>query len=639
MEWWRTPSSRGQNGRVTSAWSTTPEMLALRDTDPREVGIYRLLGRLGEGGQGVVFLAEGPTGSWAAVKLLSPTTDPQVRSRFLKEVAAAQRVARFCTAQVLDAGIFERRPFIVSEYVSGPSLVEIVEQLGPRGGAALERIAVATLTALGAVHAAGMVHRDFKPANVLLGPDGPVVIDFGLAAVPGMTTELSGEVTVGTPAFMAPEQLAGSRVTAAADMWSWAVAMVFAGTGELPFKGDSLTATAFAILHSEPSVGRLPEPLGSLVRRCLNKDPAARPSARGVLGELVAAGARLVGPMPPMASALAVDEEAASSQRAPAAPPKPRHGSGDGLIGGGLASGPRSARRRSGRARRHRQTAVLLAAILLVLGAGVLALNLPRHGTASERLAGSDAPTGQALAGEDAVRSDAISWILQQVSRAAIVSCDPEVCTALVSRGFPSANLLTLGPGSNDPLGSALVVATAAIRAQFGGRLTSVYAPAVIASFGSRNARIDIRLVYSGGAAEYSADEQTALSNRKEAGAQLLANSQIAASAKARAQLLSGDIDPRLPQLLAIMAERHPVSIVDFVNQSPGGGPDSLLRSVDLATVDSAAHLTGAAYLGWMKAFINAQRAQYLPAWVQPIMLSTGQAVLRTGFGAPSPLG
>src|SRR5579864_2636375 len=263
----------GQNGRVTSAWPTTPDMLALRDMDPREVGTYRLLGRLGEGGQGVVFLAEGPTGSPAAVKLLPPTTDPQVRSRFLKEVAAAQRVARFCTAQVLDAGIFERRPFIVSEYVNGPSLVEVVEQFGPRSGAALERIAVATLTALGAVHAAGMVHRDFKPGNVLLGPDGPVVIDFGLAAVPGMTTTgLSGQVAVGTPAFMAPEQLAGERVTAAADMWSWGVTIGFAGTGQLPFSGDSLTATAFAILHSEPNLGRLPEPLGSLVRRCLSKD-------------------------------------------------------------------------------------------------------------------------------------------------------------------------------------------------------------------------------------------------------------------------------------------------------------------------------------------------------------------------------
>ena len=271
-----------------------------------------------------MFLAVGPTGSRAAVKLLPPTTDPQVRSRFLKEVAAAQRLARFCTAQVLDAGIFERRPFIVSEYVSGPSLVEVIEQLGPRGGAALERIAIATLTALGAVHAAGMVHRDFKPGNVLLGPDGPVVIDFGLAAVPGMTTTgASGQVALGTPAFMAPEQLAGTRVTAAADMWSWGVTMAFTGTGELPFKGESLTAAAYAILHSEPSVGRLPELLGSLVHRCLSKDPAVRPSARGALSELVAAGAQLVGPMPPMASALDTDEKTASSEQSSTAPPEP----------------------------------------------------------------------------------------------------------------------------------------------------------------------------------------------------------------------------------------------------------------------------------------------------------------------------
>ena len=616
-----------------------PEMLALRDTDPREVGIYRLLGRLGEGGQGVVFLAEDPAGSSAAVKLLPPTTDPQVRSRFLKEVAAAQRVARFCTAQVLDAGIFERRPFIVSEYVSGPSLVEVVEQFGPRGGAALERIAVATLTALGAVHAAGMVHRDLKPGNVLLGPDGPVVIDFGLAAVPGMTTVFSGEIAVGTPAFMAPEQLAGTRVTAAADMWSWAVTMVFAGTGELPFKGESLTATAFAILHSEPNVGRLPEPLGWLVHRCLNKDPAGRPSARDVLGELVAAGAMLVGPMPPLVSALAADEETTSgSQRASAAPPKPRHGSGDGLLAARSASRPRSARHGSRRIWWRRRAHVILAATVLVAGIGVLAFSLPWRGAASERLAGSNAQVSHELDAEAAARAEAIIWILQQVSRAAVVSCDPQVCAGLVSKGFPSANLLTLGPTSNDPLGSALVVATGPIRAQYRARLASVYAPAIIASFGSGNARIDIRLVFPGGAAKYSAVQQTALRARKVADAQLLANRQIAASGTARAQLLSGDVDPRLPQLLAIMAESHPVHIVDFVDQSPGGGPASLLRSVDLAAVDSAAHLTRAAYLGWMRAFIDAQRAQYLPASVQQVTLRTGQAVLRIGYSTPSPL-
>jgi hypothetical protein len=612
-------------------------VLALRDTDPREVGGYRLLGRLGEGGQGVVFLAAGPSGSRTAVKLLPPTTDPQVRSRFLKEVAAAQRVARFCTAQVLDAGIFERRPFIVSEYVSGPSLVEVVEQFGPRTGATLERIAVATLTALGVVHAAGMVHRDFKPANVLLGPDGPVLIDFGLAAVPGMTTMgPSGQVAIGTPAFMAPEQLAAERVTSAADMWSWAVTMVFAGTGELPFKGESLTATAFAILHSEPNVGRLPEPLGSLVHRCLSKDPAVRPPARGALSELVAAGASLVGPTPPMVSALDTDQKTASSGQVPAAPPEPRAGSGDGLIGGGAASRQRRRRRRNDRASRRRRAAALAALILLVAGASGLAFSLSRRGASPERLTSGQVHFSP-LDAEATARAQAINWILHQVSPAAIVSCDAEVCADLASSGFPSSNLLPLGPTSNDPLGSDLLVATATVRNQFGNRL-ALYAPATLASFGTGNATIEIRWLYPFGARAYRAALPAALRARKTADAQLLNNGNIELSATARAQLLSGQIDPWLPLLLVIMAHSHPLQVVDFASQSPGGGPASLLRWVDLATTVRAAHLTPAAYLGWMRSFIDTQRAEYRPVWVQQVTLRPGQAVLRIGYGAPSPL-
>jgi len=615
-------------------------MLPLRDTDPREVGVYRLLGRLGEGGQGVVFLAVSPAGSRVAVKLLPPTTDPRVRSRFLKEVAAAQRVARFCTAQVLDAGIFERRPFIVNEYVDGPSLVEVVEQLGPRSGAALERIAVATLTALGAVHAAGMVHRDFKPANVLLGPDGPVVIDFGLATVPGMTTTgLSGQVAIGTPAFMAPEQLAGERVTAAADMWSWGVTIAFAGTGQLPFKGESLTATAFAIFHSDPNVGRLPEPLGSLVHRCLNKDSASRPSAREALSVLVAAGAQLMGPMPPMVSALATHEKTASSERAAAAPPEPRRGSRDSLTGGGLASRLRSGWRGTGRAWWRPRTAALLILILLVAGAGGLAFTLSRRGASSERPAGGHTGISQKLAAEAAARRQAITWILHQVSRAAVVSCDSQVCADLANSGFPPANLLRLGSMSNDPLPSDLVVATADVRAQFGRRLASVYAPAIIASFGSEHARIDIRRVFPEGTKSYRAVQHPALRARKAADAQLLTNSTIMLSARARTQLLSGEIDPRLPPLIVLMAAAgHPLRIVDFSNQSPGGGPASLLRWVDLATAVRAAHLTRAAYVRSMRAFIDVQRAQYRPEWAQQVTLPNGQTVLRIGYGAPSPL-
>ena len=626
-----------QNGQVTFP-SAMSEMLPLRVSDPREVGGYGLVGRLGEGGQGVVFLAVSSAGTQVALKVLPATTDSQVRNRFLKEVAAAQRVARFCTAQVLDAGIFERRPFIVSEFVNGPSLVEVVEQDGPRGGSALERIAVATLTALGAVHAAGMVHRDFKPANVLLGPDGPVVIDFGLATVPGMTTTgLSGQAAMGTPAYMAPEQLAGERVTAAADMWSWAVSMTFAGTGKLPFTGESLTAMAFAILHGEPSVGRLPEPLGCLVRRCLNKDPAVRPSARDALSELVAAGAQPMGPLPPQVTTLAVDDEASSSSAAPAeAPEPPRRIAGPNSRRDGAGDKAEHARGSIGHVRRRWRATALVASILLISGAVGLTLILSRHGPLPGQSRSGPAVSSQELASEASARTRAITWILQQVSRATVVSCDPQVCADLAQRGFP--NLETLGPGSTDPLGSTLVVATGAIRAQFGRRLASVYAPAVIASFGSGNAKIEIRWAFPGGASAYRAALEPDLDARKTQDAQLLTNSHITVSATARAQLLGGDIDPRLPMLIAAMTAAYPVRIVDFGGQPPGGGPASLLRSMDLATHVSAAHLAAPAYISWMKGLVNAQWAQYLPASSKLVTLPAGQTVLRIEFDAPSPL-
>ena len=611
-------------------------MLPLRDTDPREVGGYRLLGRLGEGGQGVVFLALSSAGTRAAVKLLPPTTDPQVRSRFLKEVAAAQQVAGFCTAPVLDAGIFERRPFIVSEYVSGPSLVEVVQQHGPRSGRVLERIAVATLTALGAVHAVGMVHRDFKPGNVLLGPNGPVVIDFGLAAVPGMTTTgLSGQVAVGTPAFMAPEQLAGARVTAAADMWAWAVTIAFAGTGELPFRGESLTATAYAILHAEPTVGPLAEPLGSIIHRCLSKNPAFRPSAHGALRQLVAAGARPEGPLPPEAPAVPVDEDAPSPPTY-AVVPEPRHGSHDGPVGARPAAAETQAGQRDGGHSRRRWRAVtVLGSALLVAGLGAMAFALAEHGTPPARPTGPRPGPIQPSDNETAVRNQAITWIMHQVSRGAVVGCDAQVCTDLHSRGMPYANLLTLGSQSNDPLGADLVVDTAAVRAQFRDRL-HVWAPAIIAAFGSGNARIEIRLEFPGGATSYREDQPKYARARKLADAQLLTNNHIKLSPMAKAQLRSGNIDTRLPELIAFMVHYHPLQIVDFAGQSPGGGTASLLRSMDLATTDPPAHLTSSAYIGWMRSFIRVQRSKYHPALT--LVTLRGQTVLRIGYGAPSSL-
>jgi len=181
-------------------------------------------------------------------------------------------------------------------------------------------------------------------------------------------------------------------------------------------------------------------------------------------------------------------------------------------------------------------------------------------------------------------------------------------------------------------------VCTAAIRAQFGGRLASVYAPAVIASFGSGNAKIEIRWAYPGGTSAYRAALRPDLAARKAQDAQLLTNSHLKVSATARAQLLSGDIDPRLPMLIAAMTAVHPVRIVDFGDQSPGGGPASLLRSMDLATQVGPARLASPAYISWMQGLANAQWAQYLPASSKLVTLPAGQTVLRIEFAAPGPL-
>jgi hypothetical protein len=246
--------------------------------------------------------------------------------------------------------------------------------------------------------------------------------------------------------------------------------------------------------------------------------------------------------------------------------------------------------------------------------------------------------TSPPLKAEGVARERAIAWILQQVSRSTVVSCDPQFCTDLAYRGWPSANVLTLGSQPTALLGSDLVVATAAVRDRYGSRLAAVYAPAVIASFGSGNARIDIRRVYPGGATAYRAAQRAALRDRRRTETQLLTNSRITLSAAARTQLRSGDIDPRLPALIAAMAVYKPVRVVDFGGQSPGGGPASLLRSVDLAAGDPAAHLTPTAYLTWLRGFIAAQQAPYRPAWSRPVTLPTGEALLRIGYDAPSPL-
>ncbi|WSA49526.1 PASTA domain-containing protein [Nonomuraea fuscirosea] len=261
-----------------------PTAQPLRTGDPHRLGEYELSGRLGEGGQGAVFLGS-RNGETYAVKLLhGPVGDEQ--AAFLREVELAKHVARFCTAQVIDAGFDYGRPYIVSEYVDGPSLHREVALTGPRRGGALERLAVSTATALTAIHRAGIVHRDFKPQNVLLGSDGPRVIDFGLARALDAAATVSGR-GVGTPAYMAPEQITASAVTGAADVFSWGATMCFAANATAPFGQDSVAPVLHRILTAPPELGLLDGRLRTLVAACLDKDARNRPSSRELLFELL----------------------------------------------------------------------------------------------------------------------------------------------------------------------------------------------------------------------------------------------------------------------------------------------------------------------------------------------------------------
>lgn len=257
--------------------------------DPARLGAYELVGRLGEGAQGVVYRGRDREGREVAVKLLHAqlSGDPAARSRFVRELEVAERVAGFCTAQVLDADVAGDRPYIVSEYVVGPSLKESVEESGPFDPDALTRLAIGTATALAAIHRAGIVHRDFKPPNVLMGPDGPRVIDFGIArALDSSSITMTSQV-VGTPAYMAPEQVAAGAVGAHTDMFGWAGAMLYAATGRPPFGADSIPAVMHRVLHADADLSVLPPGLAGLVGSCLAKDPARRPSAADVVLQLL----------------------------------------------------------------------------------------------------------------------------------------------------------------------------------------------------------------------------------------------------------------------------------------------------------------------------------------------------------------
>ncbi|WP_214326962.1 WD40 repeat domain-containing serine/threonine protein kinase [Nonomuraea sediminis] len=292
-----------------------PTFAPLRPGDPETLGGHVILGRLGEGGQGVVFLARDPSGTHVAVKLLQ--ADDQVSiGRFLREAQVAQQVAPFCTAAVLGTGVEADRPFIVSEYIEGASLHRVVQEQGPRSGSTLHRLAIGTATALAAIHQAGIVHRDFKPANVIIAADGPRVIDFGIARSLNATSTLSN-MPVGTPSYMAPEQVLGHPVGPAADLFSWASTMVYAASGRAPFGSDTMPAVINRVLNHPPDLGVLEGPLRDVVASCLSKDPAQRPTAEQVIMRLLQ--------HPVTGSGMLAQGAAAAQAAASAGRPQPSH--------------------------------------------------------------------------------------------------------------------------------------------------------------------------------------------------------------------------------------------------------------------------------------------------------------------------
>jgi hypothetical protein len=232
-----------------------------------------------------------------------------------------------------------------------------------------------------------------------------------------------------------------------------------------------------------------------------------------------------------------------------------------------------------------------------------------------------------------ATRTTAARWIAGQVGASAIVACDPAMCAALQASGVAAGRLLVLGTSASDPLGSDLVVATPALRSQFGARLASVYAPVVIAGFGSGPARIDIRAVAADGTAAYDAAAAADRSARIAAGQQLIRNHRIAMTAAAQAVLRAGRVDPRLLAMLSALAAQQPLRILAFGDPSPGSSAAIPLRGVELAPANAGTH--AAARLRTMLSFLRAQRQPFLPMTAALVH----QSALSVEYAAPSPLG
>ncbi|THA28125.1 serine/threonine protein kinase [Streptomyces sp. A1277] len=269
-------------------------MQPLEAGEPLSIGAYRLLGRLGAGGMGRVYLGRSAGGRTVAVKVVHPhfALDEQFRARFRREVEAARRIGAQWTAPVLDADPDAPVPWVATGYVAGPPLSAAVTDHGPLPEHAVRVLGAGLAEALAAVHERGLIHRDVKPSNVLLALDGPRLIDFGIARAIDATASLTSTgVSVGSPGYMAPEQIRGADISGAADVFSLGAVLAYAATGSAPFLGDSSAVLLYKVVHEEPELGDLEGGLREIVAACLEKDPDRRPTPAELARELTPGGA------------------------------------------------------------------------------------------------------------------------------------------------------------------------------------------------------------------------------------------------------------------------------------------------------------------------------------------------------------
>ena len=287
-------------------------------------------------------------------------------------------------------------------------------------------------------------------------------------------------------------------------------------------------------------------------------------------------------------------------------------------------------------------TLVVLAAVLFGAGAISIALTsspAPARPARGGTQAGTGrAPAPAAIQAAAAARTAAARWIARQVSADAIVSCDPQMCALLQAQGIPAARLLALGGSNPAPLGSDLIVSTAAVRSEFGARLASVYAPVALASFGTGAAQTAVRVVAADGGAAYLRSLQADVAARASAGSQLLRNPRLHPSAPARRALAAGQVDSRLLTVFAALATMHRVDVVDFPAPAAGASPGMPLRVADIAPAGPGTrHRPNT--VSSLARFLRNQLTPYRPAGITVVRLASGRPVLRVEFGAPSPLG